>query len=105
MPFTDSIKIVDVVIANITSLSATPSDVAAGKQFIGSTQNIESGTLPVNPVRNDITIVAGESFNIPNGINPASYNVIAESLSEETVQGCCNCLQNHLWTESTLGGN
>lgn len=85
MPFTDSIKLVEVIIANKESLTATPNDVAAGVKFIGATQNIESGTLPVNPVRNDITIVAGESFNIPNGINPASYNVIAESLSEETV--------------------
>lgn len=85
MPFTDSIKLVEVIIANKESLTATPNDVAAGVKFIGTTQNIESGTLPVNPVRNDITIVAGESFNIPNGINPASYNVIAESLSEETV--------------------
>lgn len=85
MPFTDSIKLVEVIITNKESLTATPNDVAAGVKFIGTTQNIESGTLPVNPVRNDITIVAGESFNIPNGINPASYNVIAESLSEETV--------------------
>ena len=84
MPFTDSIKIVDVVIADKVSLSATPNDVAAGKQFIGFTKNIESGTLPVNPIRNNVTIVAGESFNIPNGINPVSYNVIAQSLSAET---------------------
>lgn len=84
MPFTDSIKIVDVVIADKVSLSATPSDVAAGKQFIGSTKNIESGTLPVNPVRSNVVIVAGESFNIPNGINPVSYNVIAQPLSEST---------------------
>ena len=85
MPFTDSIKFVDVIIANQTSLNATPADVAYGKQFIGSTKNIESGTLPVNSVRNDVYIVSGESFNIPNGINPVSYNVIAKPLSEETV--------------------
>lgn len=85
MPFTDSIKIVDVILTNKTALTATPSDVAMGKQFIGTTQNIESGTLPVNPTRNDVTIVAGESYNIPNGINPVSYNVIAEKLENATV--------------------
>ena len=85
MPFTDSIKIVDVILTNKTALTATPSDVAMGKQFIGTTQNIESGTLPVNPTRKDITIVAGESYNIPNGINPVSYNVIAEKLENATV--------------------
>lgn len=84
MPFTDSIKLVDVIIANKTALNATPSDVAMGKQFIGSTQNIESGTLPVNTTRSDVTIIAGESFNIPQGINPVSYNVIAQKLSDET---------------------
>ena len=85
MPFTDSIKIVDVVIANKVALSATPNDVAAGKHFIGTTQNIESGTLPVNPTKTDVYIFSGESFNIPNGINPVSYNVIAKPLSEETI--------------------
>lgn len=85
MPFTDSIKIVDVIVANKTALNATPADVAQGKQFIGTTQNIESGTLPVNTKRNDVTIVAGESFNIPYGINPVAYNVIAEGLGAETI--------------------
>ena len=84
MPFTDSIKLVDVIIANKTALSATPSDVAMGKQFIGTTQNIESGTLPINPIRSDITIVSGESYNIPQGINPVSYNVIAQKMSDAT---------------------
>lgn len=84
MPFTDSIKVVDVVITTDTTLTATPSDVVAGKSFIGSTRNIESGSLPVNPTRNDVTIAAGESFNIPNGVNPVSYNVIAQGLNEST---------------------
>ena len=84
MPFTDSINIVDVIIATKSSLTATPSDVAQGKQFIGSTKNLESGTLPVIPTRSNITIVSGESYNIPYGINPAPYNVIARPLSEET---------------------
>ena len=85
MPFTDSIKLVDVIITDKETLDATHNDVIAGKKFIGATQNIEFGTLPVNPVRNDVIIVGGESFNIPSGVNPASYNVIAKSLSEETV--------------------
>ena len=85
MPFTDSIKLVDVIITDKETLDATHNDVIAGKKFIGATQNIEFGTLPVNSVRNDVIIVGGESFNIPSGVNPTSYNVIAKSLSEETV--------------------
>lgn len=85
MPFTDSIKVVDVVITNDTTLTATPSDVVLGKSYIGSTRNIETGTLPINPTRNDVTIAAGESFNIPNGVNPVSYNVIAQGLGVSTV--------------------
>lgn len=84
MPFTDSISMVDVVITTKTQLTATPNDVVAGKQFIGTTQHLESGTLQTNPVHSDVTIVAGESYNIPNGINPVSYNVIAKGLSDET---------------------
>lgn len=85
MPFTDSIKVVDVVITNDATLTATPSDVVSGKSYIGSTRNIETGTLPINPTRNDVTIAAGESFNIPNGVNPVSYNVIAQGMGESTV--------------------
>ena len=85
MPFTDSINIVDVVIADRTLLNATPADVAEGKQFIGSTQHLESGTIPVNSTRTGtITLTAGSSLNVPYGINPKEYTVKAQELSNLT---------------------
>lgn len=85
MPFTDSIKMVDVIIAEKELLTATPSDVASGVKFIGKSQNIETGSIPINPTRTDITISNGEIFNIPYGINPVSYNIIASNLEDSTV--------------------
>ena len=40
MPFTDSIKLVDVIITDKETLDATHNDVIAGKKFIGATQII-----------------------------------------------------------------
>lgn len=85
MPFTDSIKMVDVIIADKEVLSAKPSDVASGVKFIGKTQQIETGSIPINPTRTDVTVSNGESFNIPYGINPASFNVIATNLNDSTI--------------------
>ena len=86
MPFTDSIKMVDVVIAEKSLLSATPSDVAAGKEFIGTTQHIETGSIPILETHiSDITLGSGESYNIPYGINKVAYNVKVKKLEEETV--------------------
>lgn len=84
MPFTDSINIVDVVIADRTLLNATPSDVAQGKQFIGSTQHVESGTVPVNNPTKSLTLPAGSSFKVPYGINPSDYTITAQSLQDAT---------------------
>lgn len=85
MPFTDSINIVDVVVADRNLLNATPADVAQGKQFIGTTQHIESGTIPVNSTRTGtITLTAGSTLNVPYGINPESYTVKAQDLSNLT---------------------
>lgn len=85
MPFTDSINIVDVVVADRNLLNATPADVAQGKQFIGSTQHMESGTIPVNSTRTGtITLTAGSTLNVPYGINPKAYTVKAQDLSNLT---------------------
>lgn len=85
MPFTDSINIVDVVIADRTLLNATPADVAEGKQFIGSTRHLESGTIPINSTRTGtITLTAGSSISVPYGINPKEYTVKAQELSNLT---------------------
>lgn len=90
MPFTDSIKMVDVVITPDEDFDTTPSDVIAGKKFIGSTRHIEVGSLPRNPSRSDVTIATGESYNIPYGVNPNSYNVKARELDIETVGTATN---------------
>ena len=85
MPFTDSINIVDVVVADRDLLNATPADVAQGKQFIGSTQHMESGTIPINSTRTGtITLTAGSTLNVPYGINPKAYTVKAQELSNLT---------------------
>lgn len=85
MPFTDSINIVDVVVADRNLLNATPADVAQGKQFIGSTQHMESGTIPINSTRTGtITLTAGSTLNVPYGINPKAYIVKAQDLSNLT---------------------
>lgn len=85
MPFTDSINIVDVIVADRNLLNATPADVAQGKQFIGSTQHMESGTIPINSTRTGtITLTAGSTLNVPYGINPKAYTVKAQDLSNLT---------------------
>lgn len=85
MPFTDSINIVDVVVADRNLLNATSADVAQGKQFIGSTQHMESGTIPINSTRTGtITLTAGSMLNVPYGINPKAYTVKAQDLSNLT---------------------
>jgi len=85
MPFTDSIKLVDVIVAEQTALSATPSDVASGKEFIGSAKHVETGNLPVLDTHtSDVTINAGESYNVAYGINKLAYNVKAKSIGDQT---------------------
>ena len=84
MPFTDSTKMVDVIMSNSDLLSANPIDVVQGKGFIGSTKKMVYGTMPVDSIHGDITLLAGESYNVPFGKVPVSYNVIAEALSTQT---------------------
>ena len=84
MAFTDSIKMVEVAVVDQDLISAKPSDVASGKMFIGTTKHLEGGLLPENPTRQDITLAAGTSLEIPYGINRNNYVVTAEGLEEQT---------------------
>ena len=84
MPFTDTVKMADVIIADKDVLNATPADVLQGKKFIGSTPVLNSGAMPFIPERSDIEIGSGQSCNVPRGYNPTSYNVFATDLETET---------------------
>lgn len=85
MPFTDSIKLVDVIISDKSYINATPADVVVGKMYIGSTLQLEAGIMPVNEVFNNMTLVAGESHTIAYGKNPVAYTVTAKALSDQTI--------------------
>ena len=84
MPFTDSIKMVDVVISDRELITASPIDVANGKVYIGSTAQLETGIMPVAEYTNDITLLAGETHSVPYGKIPQTYTVTAEGLSGQT---------------------
>ena len=85
MPFTDSVKTVDVIIADKEILDATPEKVLTGTKFIGKTQHIETGSIPINQERtSDIILGNGETFNIPFGYNPLAYNITVSSLEDNT---------------------
>ena len=84
MPFTDSIKMVDVVISDRELITASPIDVASGKVYIGSTAQLETGIMPVAEYNNDITLLAGETHAVPFGKIPQAYNVTAADLSGQT---------------------
>ncbi len=84
MPFTDSIKMVDVVISDRELITASPIDVVSGKVYIGSTAQLETGIMPVAEYNNDITLLAGETHAVPYGKIPQAYNVTAANLSGQT---------------------
>ena len=84
MPFTDTTKLVDVIMADTERLNATPNDVLQGRNFIGGNPVIQEGRIPIIPVRTDITITGGESYTIPKGYNQSVYNVIAQPISAQT---------------------
>ncbi len=85
MPFTDSIKLVDVIISDKSYINATPADVVNGKYYIGSTLQLEAGIMPVNEVYSNMTLVAGESHTVAYGKNPVAYTVTAQALSDQTI--------------------
>lgn len=84
MALIDTIKFVEIIRADRTSFTATPSDVVTGKTYIGTTRKLESGTLPLLAQRANITLVAGESYTVEYGKNPKAYTVIAQGLSQQT---------------------
>lgn len=84
MPFTDSIKIVDVVISEKDLITASPIDVVSGKVFIGTTSQLETGIMPVAEYTSDITLLCGESYTVPYGKIPESYTITAAGLSGQT---------------------
>ena len=84
MPFTNNTKMVEVVMSESDALTANPIDVAQGKAFIGSTKAMLYGTMPVDSIHGDITLLAGESHNVPFGKTPVSYNVVAKGLETQT---------------------
>lgn len=85
MPFTDSVKMVDVIITDRTELNATPADVLSGKKFIGASKTTTTGSIPVLSPKSDITLVSGESHTVQFGYNPSSYNVNVAPLPDQTV--------------------
>nr|DAQ69705.1 MAG TPA: hypothetical protein [Caudoviricetes sp.] len=84
MPFTDTTKLVEVVIATDTTLDASSQDVLSGKKFIGKNKIPDTGSIPVNDKRDNIQISSGESVNVPYGYNPSDYIISSKKLLEET---------------------
>ena len=84
MPFTDSLRFVEVLRVDSAQLTATPSDVANGKIYIGTTKKLESGTLPVLEEHGDITLVAGESHTVEYGKVPKAYTIYSTGLADQT---------------------
>lgn len=84
MPFTDTTKLVEVVIATNTTLDATNQDVLDGKKFIGKNKIPNTGSIPINDKRNNIQISSGESITVPYGYNPSDYVINSKKLLEET---------------------
>lgn len=84
MPFTDTTKLVEVVIATDTTLDATNQDVLDGKKFIGKNKIPNTGSIPINNKQSDIQITNGETIKVPYGYNPSDYMISVKDLSEET---------------------
>lgn len=84
MPFTNTTKLVEVVIATDTSLDASNQDVLSGKKFIGKNKIPNTGSIPINDKRNNIQISSGESITVPYGYNPSDYVINSKKLLEET---------------------
>lgn len=85
MPFTDSIEFVEIIRADKYTLTATPSDVVAGRLYVGSTRQVETGNLPLLEEHSDVTLLSGEQITIPYGKNPKQYIVKAATMDIQTV--------------------
>ena len=84
MPFTDSLRFVEIIRAEKYQLTAKPEDVANGKTYVGTTRQLEVGTLPVHEEHGDITLVAGETYKVAYGKVPKDYNVVVKPLADQT---------------------
>ena len=86
MPFTDTLKFVQVVSDDSGLLSAVPEDVLDGVVFIGKSKTFKVGTLPrLDSHEEDVLLGAGDSYIVDYGFNPIKYNVNVKTLSEQTV--------------------
>ena len=84
MPFTDSLRFVEVARVDQMTLTAKPENVENGKTYVGTTRKLEVGTLPLHEDHGDITLFAGEQYKVPYGKVPKDYYVISKPLSEQT---------------------
>ena len=85
MPFTDSLRFVEIIRADQSTLTAQPEDVTAGKVYIGTTKKIEVGNLPLLDQQDtDILLVSGESHTVKYGKNPKEYKVSVATLGDQT---------------------
>ena len=85
MPFTKTVKYVEVVDVDSKKITAKPEDVEFGKVFVGNTKRLEIGTMPVHEEHGDITLLAGESHTIGVGKVNKGYSVISTALAPQTV--------------------
>lgn len=85
MPFTKTVKYVEVVDVDSKKITAKPEDVEFGKVFVGNTKRLEIGTMPVHEEHGDITLLAGESHTIGVGKINKGYSVISTALAPQTV--------------------
>lgn len=85
MPFTKSVKYVEVINVDSKKITAKPEHVEQGKLYVGSTKKLEVGTMPVYDEHGDVTLLAGETQSFPVGKVTKSFNVIATPLVQQTV--------------------
>lgn len=84
MPFTDSVKLINVIRDDADALTATPDRVLEGEVFVGKAKKFETGLIPILPIRSTITLSAGQSINIDYGHNPSPYQVKVVGLNDQT---------------------
>lgn len=84
MPFTDSVKLINVIRDDADALTATPDRVLEGDVFVGKAKKFETGLIPILPIRSTITLSAGQSINIDYGHNPSPYQVKVVGLNDQT---------------------
>lgn len=84
MPFTDSIKLINVIRDDADALTATPDKVLSGDVFVGKAKKFETGNIPILPVKSTIVLSSGQNYNVEFGYNPSLYQIKVVELSTET---------------------